>query len=126
LKNEILSRIEPYCADGNSFFKTSLFQLHADSDDDEETDLQANLAPINNGDHSTHHHHANEIPHRTRNLVIYHLINDFSTDLIYGCGLSTALAHDRLVGSVLCLLIFSEGFRRHSRKQEKCFFYRLK
>ncbi len=97
-----------------------LFQLHADSDD-EETDLQVSL---NNETNLTHqNHHENELPHRTRNLILYHIINDFSNDLIYGCGLSTALAHDRLIGSVLSLMIFSEGFRRHSRKAKKIVFF---
>ena len=62
--------------------------------------------------HDDHHHE-----HKTRNLIIYHIIYDLSNDIIYGCGLSTAFAYDRLVGCVLGILIFSEGFRRHSRKK---------
>jgi len=81
--------------------------LHTESDD-EETDLQSK-------ENNIAHHHSNEIPHRKRNLMLYHIIDDFSNDLIYGCGLSTALSHDRLIGSVLSVLIFSEGFRRHSQ-----------
>jgi len=92
-----------------------LFKIHGESDD-EETDLQSNEASLNKEKHSPHHHHTHNLPHRTRNLILYHIINDFSNDLIYGCGLSTAFAHDRVIGSVLCLMIFSEGFRRHSRK----------
>ncbi len=56
--------------------------------------------------------------HQRRNLVLYHIIYDFSNDVIYGCGLSTALAHDHLIGAVLLIMIFSEGFRRHSGKQK--------
>ena len=82
--------------------------------------LHSNQTPLDTEKHSSHHHHhhANGFPNRTRNLILYHIINDFSNDLIYGCGLSTALAHDRLIGSVLSLMIFSEGFRRHSRKRK--------
>lgn len=96
--------------------------MHTESDD-EETDLQPNQAstgsekPPTNNHH--HHHHAKvELPHQKRNLILYHIINDFSNDLIYGCGISTAFAHNRLIGSVLSFMIFSEGFRRHSRKTE--------
>ncbi len=84
--------------------------MHDDSED-EVTDLQSKEKKLS-------HDHSNEFPHRERNLIFYHLINDFSNDLIYGCGLSTALAHDRLIGSVLSFLIFTEGFRRHSRKMQ--------
>jgi hypothetical protein len=45
-----------------------------------------------------------------------HLLYDSTHDLIYGCGLSTAFAHDHLSGFVIWLIIFSEGFRRYSRK----------
>ena len=91
-----------------------------DSDDDEldPPAIQDPLNPVIVGTTTTRHSHSdhNENPHRTRNLILYHLINDFSNDLIHGCGLATALAHDRLIGSVLYLMIFSEGFRRHSRR----------
>lgn len=83
---------------------------------DEETDLQVDQTPVKNEKrlpgHSKH-------DHQTRNLILYHLIYDFSNDIIYGCALSTALAHDRLISFVLWLMIFSEGFRRHSRKQKR-------
>ena len=85
-----------------------MFQLR-DESEDEETDLQSKENKLSN-------RHSNEFPNRKRNLILYHLINDFSNDLIYGCSLSTALAHDLLIGSVLSLMIFSEGFRRHSRR----------
>ena len=54
---------------------------------------------------------------RKKNLICYHLIHDFSNDFIYGWALATAFAHDRLIGSILSLLIFTEGFRRHSRNR---------
>jgi hypothetical protein len=81
--------------------------------------LKSNQIPFNKEKHSSLHHHSNEIPHRIRNLILYHIFNDFSNDLIYGCGLSTAFAHDRVIGSVLGLMIFSEGIRRHSRKTKQ-------
>ncbi|CAF0895566.1 unnamed protein product [Adineta steineri] len=89
--------------------------LHAESDD--EIDLQINQVPINNNQQNLvhEHNHKHDLPHQTRNLILYHVINDFSNDLIYGCGLATALAHDYLIGSVLSLVIFSEGFRRYSQ-----------
>ncbi|CAF1072477.1 unnamed protein product [Rotaria sordida] len=93
-----------------------------DESDDEEVILQSNQDPLNNEKPTSHHHHhhhhhhsTNELPHQTRNLILYHIINDFFNDLIYGCGLSTALAHNRLIGLILSLMIFSEGFRRHSQ-----------
>jgi hypothetical protein len=55
-------------------------------------------------------------------MILYYIIYDFTNDIIYGCGLSTAIAHDYLIGLVLWIMIFSEGFRRHSRKQKKTFF----
>ncbi|CAF1168709.1 unnamed protein product [Rotaria sp. Silwood1] len=89
--------------------------LHDDSDD-EEVILQSNQTPLNNDKNTSHHHHStNELPHQKRNLILYHIINDFFNDLIYGCGLSTAIAHNRLIGLILSLMIFSEGFRRHSQ-----------
>ncbi|CAM2726371.1 unnamed protein product [Rotaria socialis] len=94
--------------------------LNPDSDDDE-INSQSNQTPLNNNNnnksasHHHHHHSENELPHQTRNLIVYHIINDFSNDVIYGCVLSTALAHDRLIGLVLSLMVFSEGFRRHSQ-----------
>ncbi|CAF4294026.1 unnamed protein product [Rotaria sp. Silwood2] len=88
--------------------------LHDDSDD-EEVILQSNQTPLNNEKATSHHHSTNELPHQKRNLILYHIVNDFFNDLIYGCGLSTALAHNRLIGLVLSLMIFSEGFRRHSQ-----------
>ncbi|CAF3650424.1 unnamed protein product [Rotaria sp. Silwood1] len=90
--------------------------LHDDSDD-EEVILQSNQTPLNNNKNTLHHHHhsTNELPHQKRNLILYHIINDFFNDLIYGCGLSTAIAHNRLIGLILSLMIFSEGFRRHSQ-----------
>ncbi len=83
--------------------------MHVESED-EETNLQSK-------EKNSSHHHTHEFPHRKRNLILYHLINDFFNDLIYGCGLSTASSHDRLIASVLSIMIFSEGFRRHSRKK---------
>ncbi|UJR22577.1 hypothetical protein I4U23_025624 [Adineta vaga] len=85
--------------------------LHADSDD-EDVDLPINRISINK---QKNLHGSNILLHRTRNLILYYLINDFSNDLIYGCGLCTALAHDYLIGSVLSVMIFIEGFRRHSQ-----------
>lgn len=49
------------------------------------------------------------------------MINDFTNDLIYGFGLCTALVHHPLIGATLALMIFSEGFRRHSRKKKNFF-----
>ncbi len=66
--------------------------------------------------HSSHHHDQNDLKQQRRNLILYHIIYDLSNDIIYGCGLATAVAHDHLIGSVLWIMIFSEGFRRHSRK----------
>ncbi|CAF1248062.1 unnamed protein product [Adineta steineri] len=76
---------------------------------DETTGLQSDQEPIKKENHAGQHEH------QTRNFIIYHIIYDFSNDIIYGCGLSTALSHDRLIGFVLWLMIFSEGFRRHSQ-----------
>ncbi|CAF1554584.1 unnamed protein product, partial [Adineta steineri] len=68
--------------------------LHGESDD--EIDLQINQVPINNNQQNLvhEHNHKHDLPNQTRNLILYHVINDFSNDLIYGCGLATALAHD--------------------------------
>lgn len=52
-------------------------------------------------------------------MIFYHIIYDFSNDIIYGCGFATAIVHDRWIGLVLWLMIFSEGFRRHSRKNTR-------
>jgi len=54
-------------------------------------------------------------------MILYYMIYDFTNDIIYGCGLSTAIAHDHLIGLVLWIMIFSEGFRRHSRKEKNYF-----
>ncbi|UJR26499.1 hypothetical protein I4U23_007826 [Adineta vaga] len=78
---------------------------------DEHTTLQSNGGHVGNGIHISHQHDHEQ---KTRNLILYHIIYDFSNDVIYGCGLSVALAHDRLIGLVLGIMIFSEGFRRHS------------
>lgn len=80
-----------------------------DASDDEQSDLQLKTTT------RTEQQQSNENSIRKRNLIFYHLINDLSNDFIYGTGLATAFAHDRLIGSILCLLIFTEGFRRHSR-----------
>jgi heme/copper-type cytochrome/quinol oxidase subunit 4 len=40
---------------------------------------------------------------------------DFSNDLIYGCGLSTAFVHHHLIGFTIWLVILTEGFRRNTR-----------
>ncbi|CAF0974422.1 unnamed protein product [Adineta ricciae] len=66
----------------------------------------------NSSEHEQPASHNHE--HKINKLILYHAVYDFSNDVIYGCGLSTALAHDRLIGFVLWILIFSEGFRRHS------------
>jgi hypothetical protein len=58
------------------------------------------------------------VEHQRRNMILYHIIYDFSNDIIYGCGLATAVTHDHLIAFVLWLVIFSEGFRRHSRKEK--------
>jgi len=63
--------------------------------------------------HSSHH----EVEKYKQNLTLYHVIYDLTNDLIYGCGFATAMSHDYFIGLVLWLMILSEGFRRHSRKQ---------
>ncbi|CAF1496238.1 unnamed protein product [Adineta ricciae] len=88
--------------------------LHTDSDD-EDLDSSVNQISIDKEKDLPHHHESNTLPHRARNLIFYHLINDFSNDLIYGCGLCTAFAHDYFIGSVISFMIFIEGFRRHSQ-----------
>lgn len=77
--------------------------------------LQAALEHKSKTKHSTFPNPIN-FKHEKRNLIIYHIIYDLSNDIIYGCGLATGVLHDRLVGGVLLIMIFSEGFRRHSRK----------
>ena len=59
----------------------------------------------------------NVVQHDEHPVFLSHLIYDFSNDLVYGCGLPMALTSDRLIGLVLWLVMLSEGFRRHSRKQ---------
>ncbi|CAF4402112.1 unnamed protein product, partial [Adineta steineri] len=81
-----------------NLFHHHFHHLHGESDD--EIDLQINQVPINNNQQNlVHgHNHKHDLPNQTRNLILYHVINDFSNDLIYGCGLATALAHDYLIG----------------------------
>lgn len=85
------------------------FQSNTVDSGDEEIALQADLE---------HHRHSSttDSQRQRRNMIVYHIIYDFSTDVIYGCGFATALAHDRLIGFALWMMILSEGFRRHSRK----------
>jgi len=82
---------------------------------DEETKLQVESKPVKNDKHSSHHHDHNHLKHGRRNMILYHIVYDFSNDIIYGCGLATAVAHDRFIGFVLWIMILSEGFRRHSQ-----------
>jgi hypothetical protein len=70
-----------------------------------------------NDDHcsSNHREPVTQLDQPTRNLYLYHLLYDFSNDLIYGCGLSTAFAHHHLIGFTIWLVILTEGFRRNTR-----------
>ena len=88
------------------------FQSNTVDSADEETALQADLEYRRQPSQV-------DAAHQRRNMIIYHIIYDFSNDIIYGCGFATAIAHDRLIGFALWMMIFSEGFRRHSRKKDK-------
>lgn len=80
--------------------------MHSDSDE-EENDLQLKEQIYPKGE---------ILPKKKRNFVLYYLINDFSMDFIYGYAFSIALTNDYIIGGVIILVIFTEGFRRHSRR----------
>jgi hypothetical protein len=91
--------------------------------------LQSNSHPLNDdccsSNHQHHHEPVRELDQRTRNLYLYHLLYDFSNDLIYGCGLSTAFAHHHLIGFTIWLVILTEGFRRNTRTIDRIRFFNI-
>lgn len=71
--------------------------------------------------HQTIHSHST----KTRYVIFYHFVYCCFNDFIYGCALCTTLGQHRLIAFVLWLVIFTEGFQRHLRKNDFSFWDRI-